>query len=257
MKGHESLAMIRAKDFETRFSGISPAVLIASAVGLLVLPSAVLAFSSTYEPRQASLNERAAMGTITPASVDPALARQISVRSLPQGQVFRFTPAGIAGRPDRSITVAVRVDATTARAVNVRSSMGEPAATKMSPLGIAPTAYNLGVARGYQGFTLPKDSRPSDDPSLASFSLSAGAKDAPSRFAPRITLDNRENAGRSPRTFGGNGEALVDLGGSYRLGKNLNVTAGVRYSQERERLVPLTDGRQDSQAVYVGTQFRF
>jgi hypothetical protein len=31
----------------------------------------------------------------------------------------------------------------------------------------------------------------------------------------------------------------------------------VRYSQERERLRPLTDGKQDSQAVYVGTQFRF
>jgi hypothetical protein len=248
--------MIRASDIEARFSGISPAVLIASAVGMLVLPSAVLAFSSTYEPRPVSLNDRAAMGTITPASVDPALARQINVRSLPQGQVFRFTPAGLAGRPDRSITVAVRVDATTARAVNVRNSVGDTAAAKMGSLGIAPTAFNLGVARGYQGFTLPKDSR-TDDPALASFSLSAGAQDQPSRFAPRITLDNREKAGRSPRTFSGNGEAQVDLGGSYRLGKNLNVTAGVRYSQERERLVPLTDGRQDSQAVYVGTQFRF
>ncbi|MCW1401540.1 hypothetical protein OKA06_04065 [Novosphingobium sp. MW5] len=249
--------MIRARDIDARFSGISPAVLIASAVGLLALPSAVLAFSSTYEPRSVSLNERAAMGTITPASVDPALARQINLTSLPQGQVFRFTPAGLAGRPDRSITVAVRVDATTARAVNVRGPLGDSAAGKLSPLGIAPTAYNLGVSRGYQGFTLPKDSRRGDDPALASFSLSAGAKEQPSRFAPRISLDNKENAGRAPRTFGGNGEATVDLGGSYRLGKNLNVTAGVRYSQERDRLVPLTDGRQDSQAVYVGTQFRF
>ncbi len=248
--------MIKAKDIEARFSGLSPAVLIASAVGLLALPSAVLAFSSNYEPRNMPLNERAAMGTIIPASVDPALARQISLSSLPQGQVFRFTPAGLAGRPDRSITVAVRVDATTARAVNVRGPLGD-AGGKLGPLGIAPTAYNLGVSRGYQGFTLPKDARRGDDPALTSFSLSAGAKEAPSRFAPRITLDNRENAGRAPRTFGGNGEALVDLGGSYRLGKNLNVTAGVRYSQERDRLVPLTDGRQDSQAVYVGTQFRF
>ncbi|MFC3213373.1 hypothetical protein [Novosphingobium panipatense] len=39
--------------------------------------------------------------------------------------------------------------------------------------------------------------------------------------------------------------------------ENLDVTAGVRYSQDRERLVPLTDGKQDSQAVYVGTQFKF
>ncbi|PLK27901.1 hypothetical protein C0V78_09630 [Novosphingobium sp. TH158] len=223
---------------------------------MLALPSAVLAFSSSYDPRPVSLNERAAMGTITPASVDPALARQISVKSLPNGQMFRFTPAGIAGRPDRSITVAVRVDATTARAVNVRGGLGDTSGA-MSPLGIAPTAYNLGVARGFQGFTLPKDARRGEDQALNSFSLSAGARNAPSRFAPRIALDNRENAGRAPRTFEGNGEATVDLGGSYRLGKNLNVTAGVRYSQERDRLMPLTDGRQDSQAVYVGTQFRF
>jgi hypothetical protein len=32
--------------------------------------------------------------------------------------------------------------------------------------------------------------------------------------------------------------------------------AGIRYSSERDRLRPLTDGKQDSQA-YVGTQFHF
>ena len=48
-----------------------------------------------------------------------------------------------------------------------------------------------------------------------------------------------------------------ELDASYRLSRNLDVTAGVRYSQDRERLMPLTDGKQDSQAVYVGTQFRF
>jgi hypothetical protein len=38
---------------------------------------------------------------------------------------------------------------------------------------------------------------------------------------------------------------------------NLRVTAGVRYSAERERLAPLADGQQDNQSVYVGTRFRF
>ena len=38
---------------------------------------------------------------------------------------------------------------------------------------------------------------------------------------------------------------------------NLTVTAGVRSSQERERLDPLTNSVQDSQAVYVGTQIKF
>ena len=39
--------------------------------------------------------------------------------------------------------------------------------------------------------------------------------------------------------------------------RNLNVTAGVRLSQERGRLTPLTNGVEDDQSVYVGTQLRF
>ena len=39
--------------------------------------------------------------------------------------------------------------------------------------------------------------------------------------------------------------------------RNLAVTAGVRVSQDRNRIAPLTDGVEDDKAVYVGTQFRF
>ena len=42
-----------------------------------------------------------------------------------------------------------------------------------------------------------------------------------------------------------------------RLTRNINVTAGVRSTSERDRLAPLSDGRKDNQAVYVGTQFKF
>jgi hypothetical protein len=49
----------------------------------------------------------------------------------------------------------------------------------------------------------------------------------------------------------------LDVGGSYSLTKNIAVTAGLRLNNERDRMAPLTDSRQDSQAVYVGTQFRF
>ena len=50
---------------------------------------------------------------------------------------------------------------------------------------------------------------------------------------------------------------MVDVGGSFRLTRNLDVTAGVRYQQERDlRALPELD-KQDSQAVYIGTQFRF
>ena len=95
-------------------------------------------------------------------------------------------------------------------------------------------------------------------PDLAAYSIAGSAKADPSRFAPPVELDERTRAGRSPRTLEGQGaDQTVDLGGSYRLSRNLNVTAGVRYSPERNRVDPLVDGKQDNQAVYVGTQIRF
>ncbi|MEO7247117.1 MAG: hypothetical protein ABIW31_01575 [Novosphingobium sp.] len=249
---------MRAASLQQMQLGISPAALIAGAVVLLALPSAVLAFSARFEPHADALAEAGKSSDFMPASVDPRLARQFSVSSLPTGQVFRFTPAGISTRANRSVTVAVRVDAETARAVSVRKPLGEVAVvTGLTPLRIAPTAYSLGVARGSQSFALPAEIRRIDMPDLAAFKPSAGPKDQPSRFSPRLTLDAREKAGRSPRTYEANPDQSVDLGGSYRLGKNLDVTAGVRYQQSRDRLVPLTDGKQDSQAVYVGTQFKF
>jgi len=94
-------------------------------------------------------------------------------------------------------------------------------------------------------------------PDLAAFKPSAGVKDKPSRFAARIALEEEQTAGRSPRTAESISDQSVDVGGSYRVTRNLDVTAGVRYSQDRDRLAPITNGKQDSQAVYVGTQFRF
>jgi opacity protein-like surface antigen len=65
------------------------------------------------------------------------------------------------------------------------------------------------------------------------------------------------NAQAAPPHAGSNGEQTVDVGGSYRVTRNFDVTAGVRYSQDRDRLKPTSDAKSDSQAVFVGTQFRF
>ncbi len=243
--------------------GISAGLLLAGAVGVLALPSAVLAFSSGFSQKPAAARADDAIGSITPTTEGANLARSISVGSLTKGQLYRFTPAGTSMRPGRSITVAVRVDSDTARAISVRKVLSANTAAPPAtvPLRISPDAYSLGVSRGYhsfaQGFAVPADSRKADLPDLAAFKLGAATKSANPRFSPRISLDERESTGRAPRTFSGDGEDTVDVGGSYRLTRNLNVTAGVRYSQERDRLAPLTDGKQDSQAVYVGTQFRF
>lgn len=233
------------------------ALLLGAAVTVLALPSAVLALSVGIGPALSAPSSAQNDAGFQPARVDPRLARSISVRALGKGQTFRFTPGAAPSRLDRSVTVAVRVDGNTARPT--RSAL--VASGDSGGFGIAPTAYSLGVSRGYKGFaqngSVGTEIRKLEMPDLASFKPSPGAKGDSSRFSPRIALDGREPAGRSPRTLQGQTEEVVDLGGSYRLTRNLNVTAGVRSSSDRDRLAPLSDARKDNQAVYVGTQFKF
>lgn len=223
----------------------------------LALPGAGLAL-----PSVAPAIGDSAFGIFTPASVDPQLAQRVSQNIRSKGMAARFTPAGAEAAGNRTVTVAVRVDEDTARAISVRQAS---AVAKSAPgLGeslLASTRYNLGIARGFQGFAktpaIAEAARATEMPDLGDFELSKSAPDKPSRFQPRIALEKGENIGRAPRTLDAQTEQSVDLGGAYRITRNLNVTAGVRLSQDRDRLAPLTDDTQDSQAVYVGTQFKF
>ena len=204
----------------------------------------------------------------TPAGMDAAAISELA--SSVGLDALRFTPAARPGRRDRTLTVAVRVDQATARAISVRKTIDAATeAGRGAPLlALAPTRYDLGIARGYQGFTQPAPKplagataglsgvRDIAMPDLAEFRPSQPA-DKPSRFQPRIATRIDDSPGRTARPLEALGEQSVDVGGSYRVTRNLDVTAGVRLSQDRDRLAPLTDGLEDNQAVYVGTQFRF
>jgi hypothetical protein len=240
--------------------GVSAAVLCAGSAVLVALPGTGLALGKLDKP-----GLDGGIGIFTPASVDPRLARLVA-ETTNGDTLMRFTPAGAANRPGHSVTVAVRVDEGAAQLVSVRSAL---AAAKDqagdSAIRIAPTRYNLGVARGYRSFAnaselstaLANELSSAAMPDLANFTPSPGVKDKPSRFAARISLEEQEKTGRAPRSLESLGDQTVDLGGSYRVTRNLDVTAGLRYSQDHDRIVPLTNGKQDSQAVYLGTQFRF
>ncbi len=238
---------------------LAPA-LIAAAVVLGAIPTAGLAVTAVT----ASLPVSATIVPFTPANVDPAIAHQVAAKIAARGQAMRFTPAGATLDRARTVTVAIRVDAQDARAITVRRAIATAQAeTGAGPsiAALSPARYNLGLSRGYQSFAKPAapalNLKQIDMPDLASFRPSEGVKDTPNRLQPRIALEASERAGRSPRTIEGLGEQAVDLGAGYRLTRNLNVTAGVRLSQDRNRLEPLTDAVRDDQAVYVGTQFRF
>lgn len=234
------------------------------AVGLaFCVPSAGLAVVSFSD--KASVLPVNIRAVFTPASVDPKLARRVAEQVRDRG--FRFTPTNTQPAGERTVTVAVRTDSNTAKAISVRSAIEAAPGTRKSFSAIEPTRYNLGIARGYKSFarpvgtpaTLPDSVQKIAMPDLSKFEPASGsAVDKPSRFQPRIALEDIEPAGRAEGTLQGQGNQSVDVGGSYRVTKNLDVTAGVRISQETDRLAPLTDSAvQDSQAVYVGTQFRF
>ena len=243
-----------------------PALL--AAVGLLsAAPFAAFAAAGSLIPTVKTFAD--GYVPFTPANIDPALARKVAATLGLDG--LRFTPAARPSRGDHLVTMAVRVDQATARAITVHSTLADSSVGKMggalgaAPL-IAPTRYNLGSARGFQSFgaaTAPKSlAVPTGIRDIAMADLSAYRTDAtkpgkPARFQPRVAFEDKSDAGRSPRTIEAAGQQSVEVGGAYRVMKNLDVTAGLRVSQDRNRIAPLTDGVEDSKAVYVGTQFRF
>ena len=236
--------------------GITAALLCAGAATLVAAPSAGLALAGMNGTSASTAHS--SFLPFTPASVDPRLAKLMAERGDAAG-LMPFTPAGSATRSGHSITVAVRIDGSAAQLVSVRSAR---AATQDqlsgSALRIASTRYNLGLSRGYQSFAqapaLSTSLSEAAIPDLTVFKPSEGVKSKPSRFNARLEVEEESGAVRSGSALN---DQTFDLGGSYRVTRNLDVTAGVRYSQDRDRMAPLTNGKQDSQAVYVGTQFRF
>jgi len=250
--------------------------LAASATLLAVaLPSSVFAIGLLNDDGAA---QSGGHFTFTPASADPDVAELVAKGSDRQARMMRFTPAGAAtSRAERSVTVAVRIDQQTAQALSNGSS--GVAASRDGVIGglrVAPMRYNLGLARGYGSFAQgssqpdartvidtgarsPNMSRSLSDaniPDLSTFAPRTSTRGEEGRFAARVEMDDNTSVAASDARESVN-DQLLDVGGSYRLTNNIDITAGVRYEQDRD-IVPLPEiDQQDSQAVYVGTQFRF
>ncbi|MGE7204253.1 hypothetical protein ACQKJZ_01090 [Sphingomonas sp. NPDC019816] len=230
-------------------------VVIGLAIGALAATTAMVAPAIGAVDQGARAPKRAlslrGIGGFTPASADPRLAAIFARGGLDAGDL-RFTPAESQRVANRAVTVAVRARAS-------RTNDERTAANVAPTVGLAPISYNLGVAVGWKRLALSSDIARVD---LAGLPGSRETADVAvsytaNRFTGRVKASTDHPIEGAPKLIDMPSSYSLDMGGSYALTRNLDVTAGVRYRSDRERLARLDDDRRNSQAVYLGTAFRF
>lgn len=205
-------------------------------------------------PSTVSLEALGSIGSFTPVTRDPRLARAYAqARAGVLSQGLRFTPSvgSMSGR--RSITIVVR---------SADAGLASPVRTVQpsSTLGIGPVAYNLRAARGLAQFAVETGATREADPLVPVSALAVPrgfSIEKPKRFSPAVGPESQAFTGTVSQPVDGDRNFALDLGSSYALSRHFDVTAGVRYRARPNRLGPLTDDAQDSKAVYVGTTFKF
>jgi hypothetical protein len=207
----------------------------------------------TVKPR-VSLSARGGLGSFTPASSDPRLSAMLS-RSGISSSGMRFTPASASVRLNRSVTVAVRAQTSRGPSGSERVALVDAPATN-----IMPVAYDLGVAVGWKRFAFSGGVEKIDLGTLGGRqAVDVGVSYSIKKFTTRVALGADRATPNTPKALAGDAGVSVAMTGSYALSRNIDVTAGLKFrAAERDRLGPIaTDPRRDSQAVYIGTAFKF
>ncbi len=203
--------------------------------------------------RPVSLSARGGIGSFTPAAADPRVAAAFARAGLANSG-FRFTPASSVKPGSQAVTVAVRA----------ATAAPKPTGTRVTAVpqsvSIAPIAYNLGMAVGWKRFALSGDMARVDMAGLPGSreKLDVGVSYNAPKWSARIQAGQDRPVDAVSANLTGGRSYNVDVGGSYSLSRNLDLTAGLRYrAEERHRLQIVDDGRRDSQAVYIGTAIKF
>lgn len=200
----------------------------------------------------------------TPAGVDSRLAKKFEKRSeAVVGGNFPFTPAGV-GQGRKTLTVAARSQSPTAsNAISVRNSISAIEPGRDSDGRLQKTEFRLTSAKGWQGFNLVPENRAAVKAPIvtglgeSSFRLDKGPRQKPSRLQPAIAVDTERSVTPAPRGNSAADKFEVGVAGSFSISRKVDVTAGVRYKSERDRIAPTTTDQKDSEAVFVGTKIRF
>jgi hypothetical protein len=226
-----------------------------AAAGLVLTPAFAASTHAKKRPPVVALSFDP-VSSFTPANADPKLAAALAGKGLALTD-FKFTPAPAKGRPSQ-VRVAIRARSL---APSGQTQLAEASIPTTAISALTPTGYNLGVAVGWRRFAVSGDVAKvkSADSAIGgresavlgvSYSLS-------NRLSTRVAVGaDRATGSPLPGLRHGN-DVSVDVGSSYALSRHIAVTGGVRYNIERERLSTLQDDRRDSQAVYIGTAFKF
>ena len=223
-----------------------------AAGGLMLSPAFAATTGAKKRPAAVSLSFDP-ISSFTPANADPKLAAALAGKGLALTD-FKFTPAPAKGRPSQ-VRVAIRAR-TSAPAPTQIAQAGAPAALN----ALTPTGYNLGVAIGWKRFAIAGDVAKLKDADSAiggRESAIVGVSYSLKRFTGRVAVGAERSDGHPLPALRKGDNVSFDLGGSYDISHRIALTGGVRYNIERDRLSALQDDRRDSQAIYVGTAFKF
>ena len=232
--------------------GASLAAAIAAA-GLVLTPAIATGMPAKKRPSPVALSFDP-VSSFTPANADPKLAASLAGKGLALTD-FKFTPAPAKGRPSQ-VRVAIR-----ARVVAPQTELAAASAPTAAVNALTPTGYNLGVAVGWRRFAVSGDVAKvkSADSAIGgresavvgvSYSLS-------NRLSTRVAVGAERSTGNPVAALRHGDNVSLDAGASYSLSRRIALTGGVRYNIERDRMSAFQDDRRDSQAVYVGTAFKF
>lgn len=235
--------------------GVGGASLVA--IALLLAPAVAATSQREKASRPSAASSGRPIGAFTPAVSDPRLAAALARRGARLNSDFRFTPAAASTERSRAVRVAIRARANTP-AEAARSVI---AASSPSPVtAITPVSYNLGVSLGWRRFAVSGDVAQSEGgivPGRREAAQVGMSYRANRRLTGRVAVAAERIEG-SQRLVQEDEAYSLDVGGAFSIARNVDVTAGARYRIARDRLEPLSrDERRDSQAVYIGTAFRF
>ncbi len=251
--------MSAKKSFRRKNATFAAALL--ATVSLALSPVMMPAFAAK-SLQQASSASKDWLNTFTPSGVDSRLAAKYTATDSSANERFPFTLAGADNNRNRTIIVAARANSRlTAGAVSVRSAIAAVEPGAGTGIRLSTVDYRLTASKGWQGFALPSAPKlaarvPLTELGKGSFRLDEAAK-KPSKFSTNIKLDQNREVAPPARGSAAAGDYKLDVGGSFSISRKIDVTAGVRYASENDRVLPTADNRKDSEAVYVGTKIRF